>query len=82
MAVATIWTLSSGTNQQQHLSRTYQNKYVLSDPNNQKLTWLKVKRNISVFLQGLITIIADLLVGKGIHLNNLCPLPSFSLNTS
>ena len=42
----------------------------------------KTNGNVSVFLQGLINIIADLLCGKGISFDNLFPQSSFALNTS
>lgn len=48
----------------------------------QKSELKKTIRNISVFLLGLINIIADLLCGKGISLNSLCPQPEMAVNTS
>ncbi len=40
----------------------------------------KINRSISCFLQGLINIVADLLCGKGIYLNDLFPQSPFVVN--
>ena len=55
---------------------------ITDDKETQKSARKKIKRSISCFLQGLINILADLLCGKGIYLNNLFPQSSFAVNTS
>ena len=78
MAVATLWTVTVGGDVDQQI-----NNHLPSEP--AKLA--KISRQISCFLQGLLTIIADLLNGKSISLNGLFPFPSpvpppMAVNTS
>ena len=82
MAVATLWTLTVGSNEQSHLSKTLKDKQIFPDEDHEKSKLQKTNRTISCFLQGLINIIADLLCGKGISLNGLVPHLSFAVNTS
>jgi hypothetical protein len=82
MSVATIWTLTNGTNQEQYSSQSEPTLCSTHDQKPKTSALDRASRNISVFLQGLIAIIADLLMGKGIQLNPLSPYPSFSVNTS
>ena len=78
MAVATLWTVTVGGDVDQQI-----NNHLPSEP--AKLA--KISRQISCFLEGLLTIIADLLNGKSISLNGLFPFPSpvphpMAVNTS
>lgn len=82
MAIATLWTVTVGSEEQQHLSKQFNEQHKSDSLINQKSELRKQQRTISCFLQGLINIIADLLCGKGISLKGLCPRQSFSLNTS
>lgn len=82
MAVATLWTVTVGSQEQQHLSETLKDQQIPSNEDNQKSKLKKASRTISGFLQGLLTIIADLLGSKGISLNGLFPESSFAVNTS
>ena len=82
MAVATLWTLTVGSDEQSYLSQTLKDKSDPNDEENQKSELKKPLRTISCFLQGLLTIIADLLCGKGISLNGLFPQSSYAVNTS
>ncbi len=82
MAVATLWTITMGSQQQKHKPSIL--KEAITEDNNvgAKLGLKKVNRNISCFLNGLINIVADLICGKGIYLNDLFPRTSFAVNTS
>ena len=82
MAVATLWTVTVGSDEQNDLSQTLKDEADPNDEENQKSELKKPLRTISCFLQGLITIIADLLCGKGISLNGLKPQSSYAVNTS
>ena len=87
MAVATLWTVTVGSDEQSYLSETLKDQSEPNDEENQKSVWKKTNRTISCFLQGLINIIADVLSGKGISLNGLFPqsyyaLSSLAVNTS
>ncbi len=82
MAVATLWTVTAGSDTQQHLFNSLPEQSYECHEDNQKSAWKKVHRRISYFLEGLITIIADLLVGKGIYLNGDRPYSSFAVNSS
>ncbi len=82
MAVATLWTVTMGSEQPEELSSRFDEMPVCSELENQKSEVKKTIRNISVFLQGLINILSDLLCGKGIGLNSLYPQFSLALNTS
>ena len=78
MAVATLWTVTVGGDVDQQI-----NNHLPSEP----VKLAKISRQISCFLQGLLTIIADLLNGKSISLNGLFPFPSpvphpMAVNTS
>ena len=82
MAVATLWTVTMGSEEPQHLWETLKGTTIADDNLRQKSALKKINRSISCFLQGLLNIIADLLCGKGISLNGLCPQLSFAVNTS
>ena len=82
MAVATLWTVTVGSDQQRHLSETLKNQLSNSGEENQESQFKKANRTVSCFLQGLINIIADLLCGKGIFLNGLFPQSPLAMNTS
>ena len=82
MAVATLWTITMGNGEQEHLQETFKNKEIAQDQVKPKSELKKTKRSISCFLQGLINILADLLCGKGISLKNLFPDSSLAFNTS
>ena len=82
MAIATLWTVTVGSDEQSYLSKTLKDEPSSNDEQNQKSEFKKPLRTISCFLQGLINIIADLLCGKGIYLNGLFPQSSFAVNTS
>ena len=82
MAVATLWTVTMGSEEETHLSETLTEEITDDDNLGQKSRLKKVNRSISCFLQGLINIVANLICGKGIHLNNLYPQPSYVVNTS
>ncbi len=82
MAVATLWTVTMGSQEQQELWETLKDQAIDYDKVSEKSPLKKANRSISCFLQGLINIIADLLCGKGISLNGLFPQSSFVLNTS
>ncbi|MEQ8462234.1 MAG: transposase, partial [Coleofasciculus sp. E1-EBD-02] len=82
MAIATLWTVTVGSEEQHHISKQFKDKPKLNSCINSKSDLKKQERNISCFLQGLINIIADLVCGKGISLNGLFPRQSFSINTS
>ncbi len=82
MAVATLWTITMGNGEQEHLQKTFKDKGIGQDKVKPKSELKKTNRSISCFLQGLINIIGDLLCGKGISLNALFPHSSLTLNTS
>ena len=82
MAVATLWTVTVGSDQQRHLSETLKNQLSKGGEENQESQFKKANRTVSCFLQGLINIIADLLCGKGISLNGLFPQSPLEMNTS
>jgi hypothetical protein len=82
MAVATLWTVTMGNDEQRQLQETLKDKGIAYDEVQQKSELKNSNRNISCFLQGLINIIADLVCGKGISLNSLYPQSSFAFNTS
>ena len=82
MAVATLWTITMGNGEQEYLQETLKNKGIAQDEVKPKSELKKTNRSISCFLQGLINILADLLCGKGISLNNLFPYSSLAFNTS
>ena len=83
MAVATLWVVTMGSDEQRHLRENLKDKAITTDDEIQPKSELKkTNRNISFFLQGLINIIADLLCDKGISLNGLFPQSSFAVNSS
>ncbi len=82
MAVATLWTVTVGSDEQRHLSEKFKDQVIIENSENQQFQLKPKNRTISCFLQGLINIIADLLCGKGISLNGLFPQSSFVVNTS
>ncbi len=71
-----------GSEEPQHLWETLKDQGIADDNIPHKSARKKTNGRISCFLQGLINIIADLLCGKGISLNNLFPQLSFAINTS
>lgn len=77
MAVATLWTVTVGSDQQRHLSEKFKDQVIADNHENQQFELKPTNRTRSCFLQGLINIIADLLWGKGISLNGLFPQSSF-----
>ena len=82
MAVATLWTVTMVSEQPEESSSRLDDMAIFPQQEPQKSELKKTIRNISVFLQGLINIIADLLCGKGISLNSLCPQSEMAVNTS
>ena len=82
MAIATLWTVTVGSEEQQNPSKQFNDKPKPNSRINSKSNLGQQERKISCFLQGLINIIADLVCGKGISLKGLFPRQSFSLNTS
>jgi hypothetical protein len=87
MAVATLWTVTVGSDDHQHLSEMLENQAISPDEENPSSELKKTSRIISCFLKGLLTIIADLLCGNGISLNGLFPQSSYvpsslAVNTS
>jgi hypothetical protein len=87
LAVAMIWVVSDGTQKVQEQSVREEKQETLSNQNKlvdskQKLVFKKVKRNISIFLKGLIGIIADLLKDVGVRVSKLYPVSSYAINTS
>jgi hypothetical protein len=82
MAVATLWTVTMGSGEQKHLPENLTEEKTDDDNLGQKSGLKKVNRSISCFLQGLINIVANLICGKGIYLNDLCPQTSFAVNSS
>jgi hypothetical protein len=77
-----LYQKSLGNGEQEHLPETFKNKGIAQDQVKPKSELKKTNRSISCFLQGLINILADLLCGKGISLNNLFPHSSVAFNTS
>ncbi len=82
MAVATLWTITMGSEEQTHSPETLTEKTIEDHNPSPKSALKKVNRSISCFLQGLINIVANLICGKGIYINNLYPTSSFAVNTS
>ncbi len=82
MAVATLWTITMGSEQSEELSSKAQEMGIKSEKLQSTSHSQKTIRNISVFLPGLINILADLLCGKAITLNSLCCQYSSAFNTS
>jgi hypothetical protein len=87
LAVAMIWAVSAGTQKREEECVTEEKQATLSNQDKpveskKKLVFQKVKRNTSIFLKGLIGIIADLLTGVGVRVGNLYPVSSYAMNTS
>lgn len=82
MAVATLWTITMGSEQQKYLPENWTEEITEDNNQGQKSAFKKVNRSISCFLQGLINIVANLICGKGIYLNHLYSPSSFAVNTS
>ncbi len=82
MAVATLWTITMGSDEHTHVQKRLKDQGIADDEYEQKSELKNSNRNISCFLLGLINIIADLLCGKGISLHNLFPQSSLIFNTS
>jgi len=59
MAVATLWTVTVGSDEQRHLSNKFQDQVIDENYDNQQLELEPINRTISCFLQGLINIVAD-----------------------
>ncbi len=78
MAVATLWTITMGSEQPESASEMDIGSEKLQSTSHSQ----RIIRNISVFLQGIINILADLLCGKKIRLNSLCSQFSSAFNTS
>jgi hypothetical protein len=75
IAVATLWTLCVGSDINQHPPSSLIEQLPHRHQSNKPSVVRETGRQISCFLQGLLTIIADLLNGKGICLNGLFPFP-------
>jgi Transposase DDE domain len=75
IAVATLWTLSVGSDINQQPLSSFIEQLPPRHQSNKPSVVRETGRQISCFLQGLLTIIADLLNGKGICLNGLFPFP-------
>jgi len=75
IAVATLWTLTVGSDINQHPLSSFSDQLSSHHLPNKPIPVQETVRQISGFLQGLLTIIADLLNGKGICLNGLFPFP-------
>ena len=58
MAVATLWTLTMGSEEQRDLWEKLKAQAIADDKETQKSARKKIKRSISGFLQGLINIVA------------------------
>lgn len=87
IAVATLWTLSVGSDINQQPLSNFIEQLPPPHQSNKPSVIRETRRQISRFLQGLPTIIADLLNDKGICLNGLFPFPplfsqSIAFNTS
>ena len=81
MAVATLWTVTMGSDEP---GKTSQIASVQGNEQDE-IQSTSLKKNpchLSVFLRGLINIIADLLCGKAITLQGLFPQSSSIFNTS
>jgi hypothetical protein len=73
MAVATLWTITVGSDIDQHPPDSYDEQLSPNHIAKKQHISRKTFRQISCFLQGLINIIADLLNGKAISLTGLFP---------
>ena len=71
-----------GSEQQKHQALTLKEGIMEDNNLEQKSALKKVNRSVSCFLQGLINIVANLICGKGIYLNNLSPQTVFAVNSS
>jgi hypothetical protein len=84
MAVATLWVVTMGDEQTQHLPETFKSKQSTIE-NSQDHCQSKsnpTHRQISCFLQGLINIVAHLICGQSICLHNLFPQSPLLFNSS
>ena len=84
MAVATLWAVTMGDEQIQEDEQIApsQQKSINKSNNNVQCKWNRRNRQISSFLQGLINIVANLMSGRSICVNNLFPLTSLLVNSS
>jgi hypothetical protein len=73
MAVATLWTITIGTDIDPHYPHNLSNELSPNHLDNKLDIPKTTVRKISCFLQGLIHIQADLLNGKAISLTGLKP---------
>jgi hypothetical protein len=80
MAIATLWAVTVGGDINQHPSYNSTKQPTANLVTKKVPTAPKISRQISCFLQGLLTIIADLLNGKAISLNGFFPEPRVLLN--
>ncbi|MDJ0678004.1 MAG: transposase [Calothrix sp. MO_167.B42] len=71
IAISTLWTLTVGGEIDQHLLGNLTVKLPPNHVGKKRTIAQRTSRQISCFLQGLLTIVADLLNGKGISLNGL-----------
>ena len=84
MAVATLWAVTMGDEQTQHLRETFTQKQTTME-NSQDHCQSKsnpTHRQISYFLQGVINIVARLISGQSICLDNLFPQSPLLFNSS
>jgi Transposase DDE domain len=82
MAVATLWTVTMGSDELEDKPQISQVQEKEIDEVKSKSQKKKNPCHLSVFLRGLIHIIADLLCGKAIALQGLFPQSSAIFNTS
>lgn len=75
MAIATLWMVTLGGYVDQHEEKNLGNQLPPSHVANRRPRPLRPASQISCFLQGLLTILADLLNGKAISLVGLFPQP-------
>ena len=75
IAVATLWTVTVGGEIDQHPPDNLTVKIPPNHVGKKRTISQRTSRQISCFLQGLLTIVADLLNGKGISLNGLYQIP-------
>jgi hypothetical protein len=80
IAVATLWTVTVGGDINEQPPENSTSQLPANHLEKKATTAKKTSRHISCFLQGLLTIVADLLNGKAISLNGLFPEPRVLLN--
>lgn len=82
MAIATLWTVTMGSDEPESTPQITQVQGNELDQVPPKFYKKKNYGHLSVFLRGLINIIADLLCGKAIAVQGLFPQSSSIFNTS